>query len=356
MPTYPTPPQNVRQFAQMFGTDRACANYLFSLRYPDGYACPKCGSTKAWPVAAVLGMMQCENKHKCSLKAGTMMHRSKQGLATWFHAAWLVATLKLGISAVQFDRQLGLGNVDTAWALLHKLRAGLVAPARDLLTTVCTDPLHTDHWIEVDQVEVGGVQTRVDRDNRGSNKTTIAVAVEVHGWHGLPAGDDTQGRRQGKAGRHTRAGRCRMRVIADHTADAMIGFLQDNCAHGSMIDSDAHQSLHYIGNAGMRRHRTVVAAYSDDPLPTLGRVTTNLKRWLLDTHKGAVRPQHLQAYLNEFVFRFNRRDIPWVAFNRVLILAVLRRPAAEYDALYQHTWVHPNPATPARQLTFAELW
>lgn len=93
--------------------------------------------------------------------------------------------------------------------------------------------------------------------------------------------------------------------------------------------------------------RTTVAKDDSDPLPTLGRVTTNLKRWLIGTHKGAVQSQHLQAYLNEFVFRFNRRDIPWIAFNRVLCLAVLNRHAVQYDELYKHTWIHPtNGAEP----------
>jgi hypothetical protein len=91
-------------------------------------------------------------------------------------------------------------------------------------------------------------------------------------------------------------------------------------------------------------HEYTIAKTDPDPLPTHGRVVTNLKRWLLGTHKGSVSPVHLQAYLNEYVFRFNRRDIPWVAFNRVLALVALARPALEYEGLYKHTWQHPNPS------------
>ena len=109
---------------------------------------------------------------------------------------------------------------------------------------------------------------------------------------------------------------------------------------GSNIWTDGH--LGYKKSETLYPWRITVARTSDDSLPTLGRVTTNLKRWLMGTHKGAVQPQHLQAYLNEFVFRFNRREMPWVAFNRALGLAALTRPAVEYEGLYKHTWRHPT--------------
>lgn len=347
--SYPTPPSSIIKFSKMFPDERTCANYLFQMRWPKGYECPKCGTRKAGPIVNTPGMMECENHHKISVKAGTALHRSKQGLETWFHAAWLMATLKPGISAVQFQRQLGLSRLETAWTLLHKIRSAMVAPTRDKLTSKCDDPDHTDHWIEIDHIEIGGEQGAEDRKRHGSNKAIVAIAVEVHSWEGLPVDEDGEPRKKGKKGRYTKAGRCRLRVVSDHGAKEMREFLRDNCERDSRIISDAHQSLKFIGLAGMRRHTTVNAAIAVDPLPTVGRVTTNLKRWLLGTHKGAVENQHMQAYLNEFVFRFNRRDIPWIAFNRVLALCALPREALEYEGLYKHTWVHPNPSEPPLQ-------
>jgi len=225
-----------------------------------------------------------------------------------------------------------------------QVTSGLFAPDRNKLTSDCTDQLHTDHWIEVDEVLVGGKEEGVEHRGGGAEtKTLVAVAVEVHSWYGVPADCDTKDtKRRARAAGHTRAGRCRMHVIADTKAETLTEFIRRNVVPGSSIWTDASRSYNQSAREGYSR-RTTIAKDDPDPLPTLGRVTTNLKRWLVGTHKGAVQPQHLQAYLNEFVFRFNRRDIPWVAFNRALGLAALNRPAVQYEGLYKHTWVHPTP-------------
>ncbi len=361
--TYPKPPETVRDFFKRFPDHDACAEYLFQLRWPDGYVCPKCGSTRAGKLRSPKAGMECENHHKISVTAGTALHRTKIGLDQWFFAAWMLATHKPGLSAHQFQRQSGLTRLETAWTLLHKLRSGLVAPDRDKLTTKCNDSRHTDHWIEVDHIEIGGEQTMEQRKKRGSNKSIVLVAVEVHAWHddspesdqepepGKPAsvrrkslnarGKSTVADTTGTL--RTKAGRCRLRVVPGMWMDVTNDVLVSMIERGSPIVSDAHASFGAPGWAGLRRRETIVAKTHPDPLPTIGRVTTNLKRWLEGTHKGAVMGQHLQAYLNEFVFRFNRRDIPWVAFNRALALAVLGRPGPTYEGLYKHTWVHRNP-------------
>ena len=338
---FPTPPCSIIEFSRQFATEEACADYLFNLRYPNGYACIKCGSTQAWSVKEKLGMMICENNHKVSITAGTSLSGTKQRLTTWFYAAWLVATLKPGISAAQFQRQLGLTRLETAWTMLHKLRSGLFAPDRDELSSICKDPLYTDHWVEVDEILVGGKEDGVEHRGRGAEtKALIAVAVEVHSWQGLPTEDIDKKRRTRKDG-CTRAGRCRMSLIEDSKAVTLTKFIRANIAKGSTIWTDSNQSYNQCEREGYLRRKTI-AKTDPDPLPTLGRITTNLKRWLIGTHKGAVQSQHLQAYLNEFVFRFNRRDSPWVAFNKALGLVMLHRSAVEYDGLYKHTWVHPD--------------
>lgn len=175
-PAYPEPPKNIAEFSRRFATEEACAAYLFNLRYPDGYKCSKCGSVRAWQVAEKPGTMICENNHKVSVTAGTSLARTKQPLTLWFHAAWLVATLKPGISAVQFQRQMGLTRLETALAMLHKLRSGLFAPDRETLTSVCGDHLHTDHWVEVDEVLIGGKEESLVRTPTASRSSKREVS------------------------------------------------------------------------------------------------------------------------------------------------------------------------------------
>ena len=358
------PPETLLQFASRFRTEKQCTAYLYALRWPNGFVCPKCGTTKAGPLKAISGAMECENRHMTTVTAGTALHRSKIPLQTWFMGAWLVATLKPGISAVQFQRQLGLTRLETAWTMLHKLRSALVAPEQDKLNGECNNASHTEHWIEIDEVYVGGKESGKERSGRGAeSKALVMVAVEVHGWpagKGDPA-DDESGNEGGKKRRggktdnelelRTKAGRCRMRVVEDGKAATILPFILDNVERGSVIWTDDNPAYNAASRAGY--HRMITVAKGDaNPLPTLGRVTTNLKRWLIGTHKGAVQAQHLQAYLNEFTFRFNRRDYPWIAFNRVLSLAALGRPAVEYEGLYKHTWIHPNPTQGPMQAGF----
>jgi len=229
------------EFSRRFATDEACAEYLFELRYPDGYRCARCGSTTAWSVSEKAGMMICDKGHKISVTAGTAMHRTKLPLHLWFHAAWLVATLKPGISAVQMQRQLGISRVETAWALLHKLRAALYAPGREKLSSVCPQEHHDDHWVEVDEVYVGGDEEGTEHRGRGADtKALIVVAVEVHKWDGeAEAEDDERGvatqrkQRKGKQASHTKAGRTRMQVIPDAKAKTLNAFIE---AIGSTSD------------------------------------------------------------------------------------------------------------------------
>jgi transposase-like protein len=227
--------------------------------------------------------------------------------------------------------------------MLHKLRAALFAPNRHKLTSNCTDQRHTDHWVEVDEILVGGKEHGVEHRGGGAEtKSLVAVAVEVHSWRGLPDNQTARGtKRRTRGAGDTKAGRCRICVIADTKAETLTQFVLENVAPGSTIWTDASRSYNQSAREGYLRRKTI-AKDDPDPLPTLGRVTTNLKRWLIGTHKGAVHSQHLQAYLNEFVFRFNRRGTPWAAFNRALGLATLNRPALEYEGLYKHTWLHPN--------------
>jgi hypothetical protein len=212
------------------------------------------------------------------------MHRTKLPLHLWFYAAWLLAMLKPGLSAVQLQRQLGISRLETAWTLLHKLRAALYAPGRERLSSFCVKDYHADHWVEVDEVYVGGEEEGTEHRGRGAEtKSLVVVAVEVHQWQGdAEEQDDECGvakKRKGQQAFHTKAGRIRIQVIPDATGVTLDKFLNENVVEGSNIWTDGH--LGYQKSETLYPRRITVARTSDDPLPTRGRVTTNLKRWLM---------------------------------------------------------------------------
>jgi transposase-like protein len=326
-------PTGLVGFALRFSDDNKCREYLLKQRWPQGFVCPKCGDSKAY-VISTRNSMECSQGHQTSLTAGTIMHHSRLPLHKWFYGAWLVATLTPGISSVQFQRELEFKRNEPAFMLLHKLRTALYAPDRKKLSSHCDFEGHVDHWIEIDETYVGGEESGKEHRGRGSDtKSLVIVAVEVHKWIDKKTGEA-----------HTKAGRIRMRVIQDASAASIMPFIHDSIVPGSKIWTDAHGGYNQAVGAGFGREITV-ARRDPDPLPTMGRVVTNLKRWLIGTHKGAVRSQHLQTYLNEFVYRFDRRHEPWEGFHRALGLSMVLREHPTQDALYSGKWQHRrNPS------------
>jgi hypothetical protein len=226
-----------------------------------------------------------------------------------------------GQSAVQFQRQLGLTRYETAFQILHKLRAGMVRPERDAIGA--------EHPVEIDECLVGG-ETR--GEGRGVHHKSIVVgAVEVRSrW------DDAKSHR-----RKVYAGRLRLRVVPDRSADALTGFVKDNVAHGAVIRTDGWPS--YPGLGEIYRHEALTLGGDPDKaeahLPMIHLVFSNLKTWIKGTHHGRIEPKHLQAYLNEYVFRFNRRFYPMTAFHSVLGIASHIVPPT-YAQLYSGEWEH----------------
>jgi len=337
-------PTTLPAFMRMFPTDEACADYLFKVRYPDGFVCPVCGSTKAWP-AGPLRMMICNNDHKISITAHTVMHRTKQPLTLWFYAAYLVSTLTPGISAVQFQKQLGIGRYETAFNMLHKLRAGLVDPERTPLAG----------RVEVDEAFVGGRED--GKPGRGAvDKTLVVIGVEV-----VPYAKETK--KDGPV-MVERAGRIRATVIPNAEAATLLPWVQKNVAKGATVFTDGWPSYNGLAALGYTHERvlqTVQGKKTGHYLPMVHLIVSNLKRWLLGTHKGAVLSHHMQAYLNEFVFRFNRRFWRGPAFTRALGLMVSAEDWPEYDTLYgveqreEGAWVHPNPAPDGVDVLWARV-
>jgi transposase-like protein len=295
-------PSSIREFQQMFPDESACVDYVFTLRWPDGFLCPSCGENAHYfyPARKAVVCKGCR-KH-VRLTAGTMMHRSKLPLSTWFYGAFLVSTLTPGISAVQFQRQLGISRYETAFQVLHKIRSAMVAPGRE--------PLHG--VIELDETLVGGVHKGGKRGRSTEKKTLVVGAVEV---------------RPGKK-RPIVAGGVRLRAIPAASGAILDAFLKEHVGPGTIVHTDGHQGYQDLAKLGYE-HRPETKA----KLPLIHREFANLKTWLRGTHHDRVERGHLQAYLNEFCFRHNRRFWPFSAFHRLLSIGMNAR-APTYRELY----------------------
>ena len=266
------------EFEDRFRTEDACRAYLSQLRWPEGFRCPCCGHGQAWPTSRKL--WQCRAfGHDVSVTAGTVFHRTQLPLRVWFQAIWLVTNQKSGVSALGLHRTLGLSRYETAWAILHKLRRAMVRPGREPLT----------EEVEVDEIFVGGVEPGKGKRHLGETKALVAVAAEVRG-------------------RGT--GRIRLKRIPDASGESLVGFVQGAVAPGAVVITDGWTAYPGLVGHGYRHRPRVVSRSGQTAsalLPRVHRVAALLKRWLLGIHQGRVSREHLDAYLNEFTFRFNRR-------------------------------------------------
>jgi transposase-like protein len=290
----------------MFASDDACRKYLASLRWPQGFRCPRCGGTKAWPVRAVL--LQCSDcAYQASVTAGTIFQDTRKPLTLWFRAMWEVTSQKNGASALGLQRVLGLGSYPSAWTWLHKLRRAMVRPGRDRLAGK----------VEVDETYLGGREEGV-HGRETETKALIVVAAQEDG-RGI--------------------GRIRMRRIPDASAKSLIGFVQEAVEPGSVVHTDAWLGYDPLTSAGYRHKLTFLRGNpksASDLLPRVHRVISLLKRRLLGTHQGGISHKHLDYYLDEFTFRFNRRTSRsrGMLFYRLVQQAVAIEPVP-YKALVE---------------------
>ena len=323
-------PTTLPEFTAAFPDEQACVEYLFNVRWPEGFVCPKCGDTHG-SVITTRALVECRNGHQTSVTAGTLFHGTRLPLRTWFYGAFLVATLKPGISALQFQGQLGITRYETAYQMLHKLRSALVAPDRDRLRGE----------VEVDEAYIGGVEP--GRPGRGAvTKSIVMVAVEVirypaKGLDGSPI-------------EKMRAGRIRMGVVPDLSAETLVPWVVANVEEGSTVLTDGNAAYNGLKALGYEHQRVFASRKrisTGQYLPLVHLIIVNLKTWLRGTFKGAVRSKHRPAYLNEFVFRFNRRFWRGPAFGRVMEFSARATKRPEYKTLYgvgtPGGWRHPNP-------------
>lgn len=300
-------PRNQTEFDARFGTEEACRAYLTRLRWPHGFQCPNCGHPKAWPVRSLL--FQCAAcGRQSSVTAGTIFQDTRTPLPVWFRAMWYVASRKTGTSALGLQQALGLGSYETAWAWLHKLRRAMVRPGRDQLTG----------RVEVDETYLGAEEAGI-RGRGALKKTLIVVAAEQTGRS---------------------IGRIRLRTVPDASADSLQGFIDDVIEPGSLVHTDGWVGYDRVKAHGYRHRITFLRDHPEpahELLPRVHLIASLLQRWLLGTHQGAVREAHLDYYLDEFTFRFNRRRSRHRGklFFRLAEQAVQVEPAP-YHALVKH--------------------
>ncbi len=262
-------------FADIFPAEEACLEYLTLLRWPEGYACMRCGSKAASKVRS--GYYRCgECRYRGSVIFGTLFQDTHKPLRLWFQAMWYVVNQKNGVSALGLQKALGLGSYQTAWEWLHKLRRAMVSPGRDRLCGL----------VEMDETFIGG--ERSGKRGRGAaGKTLVLIAAE-----------------QAEKG----IGRIRLSPIVDAAGETLKEATLQMVEPGSTIRTDGWEGYNLLTKHGYlhtpTRHKN---AESGDATPITHLVASLLKRWLLGTHQGAVSPEHLPYYLDEFTFRFNRR-------------------------------------------------
>lgn len=269
-------PQTLMEFEKRFSTEESCRDYLYRLRWPDGFRCPRCCYHESWQIRQ--GLYECKKCHfQTSVTAGTIFQDTRKPLQLWFRAIWYITNQKQGVSALGLQRILGFGSYRTAWTWLHKLRHAMVRPGRDRLSGI----------VEVDETYIGG--KRPGKRGRGAaGKALVVIAAQEDG---------------------TRIGRIRLRRVMDASAKSLESAVQECIEPGTVVRTDDWrgysqlQTLSYV-------HRVIrqESHIGENLLPLTNRVASLLKRWLLGTHQGAIQLTHLDYYLDEFTFRFNRRS------------------------------------------------
>ncbi len=296
-------PRTALQMRDRFPTEETCRVYLRELRWPEGVTCPACAARDVWELQK--SIFRCAScKHDFSVTSGTLFADTHKPLRLWFEAIWDVTNQKSGASALGLQRILGLGSYRTAWNWLHKLRRAMVRPGRDRLSGV----------VEIDEVFIGG--PRPGKRGRGAaGKSLVMIAVQTDG---------------------KKIGRIRMVRIADASAANLLPALAQIVEPGTLVQTDGWKAYSGLKKLGYS-HEVIrqSAELGENLLPKINLTASLLKRWLLGTHQGAVRPDHLDYYLDEFTFRFNRRTSKsrGLLFYRLLQQAVVLEPVRGKDLI-----------------------
>jgi len=307
--------RSLTEFQQAFPDEGTCAAFLFERRWPNGFVCPGCGGGRAAALKCRAYTYEClDCSRQTSITAGTAMHRSKLALPTWFWAAHLMATHSNGMSARQLEDQLGV-TYKSAWLLAQKLRRSMIDPMREPLEGV----------VEIDQAQIPFREGDAFFEPGAAGKILVIGAVEVIDR------DTSKAKPRRKHAKYldTRSGRIRLAAIKDNSAASIQAFVKANVKAGATLLTDGHAS--YLALSGYRHDPRVVGKMAGHvALPWIHRIFALMKRWGLGTYHG-LRRKHVDSYLNEFVFRYNRRFYRHVSFEILLGIASLRGPVSYWD-------------------------
>lgn len=268
-------PRTVLEFEERFSSEEACREYLVQLRWPSGFVCPRCNGTESWQTnRATMYCTAC--KRQTSVTSGTIFQNTRTPLKIWFRVMWYIIGQKNGISAKGLQRIMGISRYETVWVWLHKLRTAMVRPGRDRLSGL----------VEVDETYIGG-EHEGKRGRGAAGKSLVVIAAEDTG---------------------NAIGRIRLSQVADASAASLIPTVRSFVKIGSIVRTDGWKSYNQLFNEGYEHHVVrKTQNLGDNLLPLAHRVASLLKRWLNGTHQGAVESSHLDYYLDEYTFRFNRR-------------------------------------------------
>ncbi len=295
------------EFEEMFKTEQDCIEYISSIRWPKGFECPVCGSIRYWKKNK--GRFECRDCHtETTVTNGTIFHKSTKPLMIWFRAIWWIVAQKNGVSAKGLQKILGLGSYRTSWTWLHKFRRLMVFSGRTKLQGT----------VEVDEVMIGG-KTSGKRGRGAEGKSLIAVAVEVQG---------------------RKTGRVRIAKIPDASSDCLNTFIENNIEQSSTIVTDGWKSYNNLVNMGYlhKIQKAVINDEDEEALPNVHRIASLLKRWLLGTHQSYLNKNKLEYYLDEYVFRNNRRTSTsrGLLFLRLIEQAVITEPVSYKEIITQN--------------------
>jgi transposase-like protein len=299
-------PKNVLDLEDRLHTEAECRKYLYDVRWPDGFRCLRCGASSFW--TKTRDRFECTRCHyEASVLSGTIFEGSNLSLRIWLRGIWLLISEKQGVSASSLQRDLGLGSYRTAWLMLHKLRKAMVKVDRNKLSGE----------VEFDTFYLGG-KTKGYKKGAYENKLTLAIAVEVRGKG---------------------CGRMRLLALKNLVMETQLEAAETLIESKSLIITDGYTGFLHLNEKGYQHKpyppssRLNTEPDSDSQLPRVHRVISLIKRWHLGTLQGRMSKKHSDAYLEEFVFRFNRRTSTsrGLLFLRVLENGILLRPTT-----YEH--------------------
>lgn len=273
-------PKDFQEFLAQFKSEDDCWDYIFQMRWPDGYICSKCKSNKYWLTQEKI--IHCSScGYETAVTRGTIFHKTRKPLLLWFHIMWWVVAQRTGASANNLKDFMGFGSYETAWVWLQKLRRAMVRTQRDKLRGE----------VEVDETFIGGREIGGGKQGRGAEtKVLVVVATECKG---------------------KQIGRVRFQCIPDATTESLSQFVETNIEKGSKVITDGWTGYSFLSQSNNYKYEQKVIAGSGkeahELLPHVHMVDSLVKRWINGTHQGNISPKHLPYYLDEFAFRFNRK-------------------------------------------------